>query len=365
MNVFSNILRRIFKNKIQMLFILILPSVFMIPISLNMSTEHPLKVGILDEDKTVFSNMLCDSLKTKAEVVDIDISKKLDDLLDMNVDYQVIIEKGFTNGFIKGENIQIKGYYLKNSVRSIPIQQYLKSFIDSSQAIAISSNGIESKFYEGMNKYNDLGIKTNFSIISNIDRNRSYSALGLFLMFMIMTAVIFTTMLLKDKENKTFYRTICAPVSLKSYMLQNILSFLIISFVQVTLVFIMLKFLIGIYMGDFFKVYLLFLFASIMCVSLGIAISSISKNVVQAGFMGLFLSLPMSFLGGCWWPNETAPDILRAIGRFTPVYWVMEGVNKFLNDKSVFSASIEILILLAFSAIFFFFGTWKKESIKL
>lgn len=364
MTVFINVLKRILKNKIQLFFILILPAIFMIPISLNMNSEHPLRVGILDNDKTIFSNILYDSLKTKADVISIGSSNNHFDVLNSKIDYEIIISKGFTSGLIAGKGVQLDGYYLKDSVRCIPIRQYLKSFVDSSKAIAVSVNGNETKFYEGMSGYNNLGVKTNYNIISNIDRDRAYSSFGLFLMFVVMTSVLFTTLLLRDKENRTFYRTITAPVSLKSYMLQNILSFTIISFLQVTLVFVILKYLVGIYMGNSFSsMYAVFLFASVMCVSLGIAISSVSRNVVQAGFIGLFLSLPMSFLGGCWWPNATAPDVFRSIGRFTPVYWVMEAVNKLLYNNSLTSALNEILVIVAFSAIFFFLGTWKRESL--
>lgn len=364
MTVFTNVLKRILKNKIQLFLILVLPAIFMVPISLNMNSEHPLKVGILDNDKTTFSNILYDSLKTKTDVLSISSSNNHADVLNSKIDYEIIINKGFTSDLIKGKDVQLEGYYHKNSVRSIPIRQYLKSFVDSSKAIALSANGNETKFYEGMSRYNNLGVNTNYNTIANIDRERSYSSLGLFLMFMVMTSVLFTTLLLRDKENRTFYRTITAPVSLKSYMMQNIFSFLIISFIQVTLVFVILKYFIGIYMGDsIIKMYVVFLFASVMCVSLGIAISSISRNTVQAGFIGLFLSLPMSFLGGCWWPNTTAPDILRDIGRFTPVYWVMEAVNKLLHNESLVSIWNELLIIVVFAAIFFFLGTWKRESL--
>jgi ABC-2 type transport system permease protein len=125
-----------------------------------------------------------------------------------------------------------------------------------------------------------------------------------------------------------------------------------------------LKFALGIYLGEnFFKIYLIFLLASLSFISMGIAVSSIAKSVLQACFVGIFITLPMSFIGGCWWRNDYSTDLIKTAGRFTPVYWVMNGVTKMLNNMSLSDIKWELLFIIAFSAIFFIMGTWKREEI--
>jgi ABC-2 type transport system permease protein len=201
-------------------------------------------------------------------------------------------------------------------------------------------------------------------VLTGIERQKSYFTLGIFLEIILMTTLIFTTLILTDKGNKTFYRTLTAPVSLRRYMFQNILSFLLVSVIQVTIVFIGFKGLIGIYMGNsILNMFLLFLTASLLSVSMGVAVSSISKSVLQASFTGLFITLCMTLIGGTLWEHETATALMNTIGKFTPVYWIMDGVSKLLKEQGLFAISGDILIILLFAMVFFFLGTWRKEDI--
>lgn len=368
MMVLSNHLKRIFFNKLQLLLIVVLPALFMIPLTMNIDSLsnaiQNIKVGVIDNDNTPFTTTIRNNLATKAKLIKVKSDNMQEELINSRVDYVVVMEKGFTLDFIKGQNSKIKGFYLQESLKSIPLQKYLESYLTSSRQIARASGGDAEKFYKSMQVYKEGPIQSNYKILKQIDRQKSYLTFGLFVLFMLFTTVVYTTMILTDKENKTFYRTVSAPVTVKSYMLQVILSFILVSFIQVTIIFIIFKFVMGVYLGtNFFKMYMLFLAISVACVSFGVAVSSVSKNVIQACFTGLLISFPMSFMGGCWWPNEMSTNVVRTIGKFTPIYWAMEGVNNLLNEKSLFNVSGDILILLIFAVVFFLFGTWRKEDI--
>ena len=364
MTVFLNITKRIMKSKLQFLAILIVPAIFLIMISLSSKSEiNDLKLGIIDNDKTQYTSKLTDNLKDKATFVNVNESDIKDYILNSKLDYALVINKDFTNDLIQGKEVQPTGYFLKESVRSYPLQKYVEDYIEASKTIAKASQGEEAKFYKGL-EYFKNGINLNFVPIKEIDRNRSYLTLGMMLMFMMMSSVFFTTLILSDKENKTFYRSISAPITLINYMLQTVSAFFIICTIQVTFIFIALKVVVGIYLGDsILQMYILFMLISLICVSMGVAISSVSKSVVQACFTGLLIILPMTFLGGCWWKNAMSPDLIRLVGRFTPTYWVMESINKLLNGQNISSIAGEILIILIFVTVFFFFGTWRREDI--
>ncbi len=365
MIVLANNLKRIFKNKIQLLVILILPSIFLTLIALYMAPDSTTNnASIIDMDKTQYTQMLTQVLGNKAKLIQIGKDEIRESLDGLNTDYVLVIDKGFTQRLINGEDVKINGYYLENSVKSSAIREFVKSYINSSRTIALSANRNAEKFYEGMKIYQAKDQGMDFNLITGKNRNSSYMTLGILLMFMLFSSVVYTAQILNDKENRTFYRTITAPVSLKSYMLQNILVFVLTSIIQVTIVFFILKFLIGIYMGEvFIKMYLLYITAAVLCVSFGVAVSSISKNTLQAIFMGLFISLPTSFLGGCWWENSMSTEVIRTIGKFTPVYWIMDAVGKLLDNVGFLEVSKDIVIVLMFAVILFFLGTWKKEDI--
>ncbi len=364
MTVFFNIIKRIMKSKLLFISILIVPALFLILISQSTKSDlDNIKISIVNKDTSEFTSRLIDNLKEKATYIEGTEEAIRDKILNEKLDYALVIPENFTANLISGKTVKAEGYFHKESVRSLSLQRYIDGYIQAATSIAKVSNGDETTFYKAVEAFKS-GIGMDFTTVNEIDRNQSYSTLGMMLMFMLMSSVFFTTLVLTDKENRTFYRSISAPISLVNYMFQTILAFIVVSVIQVTFIFVALKSIVGIYMGaSIISMYLLFILISLVCVSIGVAISSVSKHVVQACFSGLMLIFPMTFLGGCWWENTMSPDILRRIGQFTPVYWIMEGINKLLNDKSLLSITKEMAILSIFVFVFFFFATWRKEDV--
>ncbi|MCX8128727.1 MAG: ABC transporter permease [Clostridia bacterium] len=365
MTVFRNTLKRIMKSKLQFAALIITPVIFLVLIaySINSDKSSTLKAAIIDNDRTAFSAMLMKGMENKANISEVKIDGIRKSVVNGEIDYVLVIPENFTASILEGEDRQLEGYFLKNSIRSLTLQRYTEAFIASAKTIANALDGDEKNFYEALSKL-DRGIKMEYQTVGQIDRLKSYTTLGMMLMFMLMSSIFFTTLILQDRENKTFYRSISAPISLKSFMLQNIFAFLIVSVLQSTLLLLSLRLIVGLYMGDaILKMHLIFVLASIASVSFGIAVSSFSKNVMQACFTGLFIVFPMTFLGGCWWNNKHSTEMIRAIGKFTPVYWLMESVDKVLNEQALSALLGEIVMVLIFSAVFFMFGTWRRSDI--
>lgn len=364
MTVFYNNIYRIFKSKLQVLLIVVFPMIILLIVALMATTKPSLKVGIIDDDKTNFTAQLTAMLESQAMVKGVPKDKIQDELSNATVDYIIVIQKNFTKNLLNGDSELIKGYYLKDSAKSLPLQKYLESFITAAEQIAVASDGSQSKFTKGMEAYANSALELDEHVLAEVDRQKSYGTLGIFLLFMLLTTVVFTTLILTDKENKTFYRSITAPITLRSYMLQNALSFLLVSVIQISVVLTVLKVFLGIYLGkSFLEMYLLFLAASVLCVSFGVAVSSKAHSIIQAIFTGLFIAFPLSFLGGCWWNNDTSTGIIKIVGKFTPLYWIMDGVDKLLNEQSFSSIGINFLIVLLFATFLFFFGTWRREDV--
>lgn len=366
MTIFFSNLRRIFKRKLRVFVIVFLPAIMLLLFSSSViDKSQTLNIGIIDLDKTDYTTLLENNLALQVKIATISQDQINNELINSKVDYVVVIEKGFTARLLKGEDVEATGYYLKNSIQSLPVQNYVESYISSGERIAKATGGNDQKFYEFLKNSNHANIQLDYRVLTEIERHKSYALVGIFVEIMLLTSVMFIMVILTDKENKTFYRTLTAPISLKNYMYQNILSFLLVSIIQVILGFIVLKSLFGIYMGDsILSMFLLLLTVSVLAVSIGVAVCSISKSVLQASFLGLFSTFFMGMLGGCLWEHDMATNLLRTIGKFTPVYWVMDGVSKVLQEQGVLAISGDILLTLLFAMVFFFLGTWRKEDIK-
>jgi len=365
MTILIGNLRKIFKKKLRVFVIVILPAIMLLLMSSSViDKSQTLNIGIIDQDNTEYTIMLKNHLALQTKIAEITQDQMNNELFNSKVDYVIVIEKGFTARLLKGEDVEAKGYYLKNSIQSMPVQNYVESYISSAKRIAMVIGGDEQRFYKNLKNSSDVNLQLDYKVLTEIERQKSYALLGIFIEIILLTSVMFIMLIMADKENKTFYRTLTAPVSLKSYMFQTILSFLLVSIIQVTIGFIVIKGLIGIYMGNsIFIMFLLLLTASVLAVSIGVVVSSISKSILQASFLGLFIAFIMGSLGGCIWEHDLATNIMRTIGKFTPVYWIMDGVSKLLQEQGLFVVSGDILIVLLFAMVFFLLGTWRKEDI--
>lgn len=367
MTVLLNTLQRILKNKLMLLMIIILPPIVMVPMGINMrGHDSSIKVAVVDSDRTEYTSLLTSAIGERAELME-NIKEDVEDaVINRRVDLAVEIPRGFTDSLLSGAHLPVKTYHRENTITYISIEQFTESFIEGSSMIAQASGGDRKLFYNSIKAFKENGLKVREKNEEGMNSQASYLTIGVYLMFMMMTTVFFTTMVLVNKENKTMQRTLVSPVSLKNYMLQMIGAFLIISYLQVIVVLLIMKIFMGVYFGEnIVNMFLLFVAASVMSVSFGIAISSMSKSLPQACISGLGIMFPMTFIGGCWWRNSISPELISALGRFTPVYWFMEGVSKLIDNKPVTQLGFEILMVLLFSVGFFLFGTWKREDMAI
>ena len=59
----------------------------------------------------------------------------------------------------------------------------------------------------------------------------------------------------------------------------------------------------------------------------------------------------MAALGGCWWPLEISPPVLKTVSLCLPTGWALQALNQVISFGSGFTAVLEPLgVLLGFGA---------------
>ena len=378
MIVFLNTMKRILKNKAQIVVMLILPLLPVIPIAMGTpSAAHTIIVGVVDEDGTILTTAFTDALKSNCKVISVEKDKIETGLFNATMHYAIVIEKGFTENMIKSNdgmrktsdstvkasNSMITGYTKMEMDFTPLISGYVDSFINPVSSIAAASGGNIDKFYKGLKYFNEGTLTVNSELVGIPDRVKANSAWGMIIQFMMFSSVFTATLLITDKENKTFFRTLSASISMKSYMFQSILSFLAIAILQSIVLLAVTVAGFGVYPGiSVFYMFVLFTVFSLVSVSMGIAISSISRNTIQASIYGAGIVILMCVMGGAW---GTLPPsgIIRNLSKLMPVTWAMESVDQLINDASLVSITGHLGILLLFTVVFFLLGTWRKADI--
>jgi ABC-2 type transport system permease protein len=366
MIIFISNLKRIFKAKSNLIIMFIFPIIFITLSMMGSVGDSRPAIGIVDKDNTKFTKLLIEKIEDKNDVVLLKETDLKNRLVSANIDYGMVIYNGYTKDILSNKEANITGYSIKESNMSLPTKYYIDSFINSAKNIGVAARGNEQEFYKGLNAYDKGVLAVEYKTL-NKDKARgsnTLASMGFLIMSMLLAATMTASIILKDKQNKTFYRIFAGPISSRNYMIQNVLSFFITQVLQLVIIFSIMIFGFNAYFGPsllaMFGLYMIF---SIVCVSIGVAISSIARDSRQAASLSNFVTIPMCMIGGCFWPRDFMPDILVKISNFMPTTWLLKAASKLINGDAISSIFTDVAVLLLFALVFILLGSWKKADI--
>ena len=363
MTIFITNLKRIFKRRLNRVIIFGAPIVFVI-IAFYLGTNGiSVNVGIVDKDNTEFTQSFIKGLQGKSdvEIVNEDIMKT--SIMNKSLAYGIVIDKGFTEDMLNGKDVKLKTYRADEVNIASSVKLYIEDYISAAKNISNSTKGNKELFYSSMKDYEKGKFSTEKIIIGDNggDGQKEKIALGLLGYTMLLLATFSTNLILEDKKNNTYIRMFASPLKNLSYMMQNILSFLFVLLVQISVTFQFMTRVYKVQLGaSEINMYLIFALYAATCVALSLAIGSISRNVKQAATLGMVATTLIGMLGGLFWPKEYMPDVLLTIGKFTPAYWLTDGIDKLLTSSSITSVAMELGVLSLFTIVFFMISSWGK-----
>lgn len=367
MIIFAHTLKRILRNKVYLLVMLLAPALMTGFIFGFAGAGGYLAVNLVDLDDTPLTRMLAEDLAKKSVVTFLEEEEQIRSALaGGRADYALVIEAGFTEAILHNDQPRLYGYSIRESNVSLPLKIRVESFISAARNIAAAAGGDRDLFYRGMEYY--LGGSFALESYSLKEEEKDVSpargGTGLLAMSMLFLATFATIFLLRDRENRTFYRVLASPATLRGYMLQNILSFLVVALLQVAGVFLVVRLVFGIYLGPSVPNLLAVMAVyALLCVSFAVGLAGVVRVPRQAGIIASLLITPMSMLGGLLWPREVMPVILQQIGRFMPTAWVMDAAQKVILGSPLANVSREMLIMFLYTLVFFLLGSWRRVDV--
>lgn len=168
------------------------------------------------------------------------------------------------------------------------------------------------------------------------------------LLLMIMTMLLTSLAIVKEKEVGTLEQLIVTPIKPWQMILGKILPFIIISFIIIILINSVMVFWFGIPIkGNLFLFFLasfIFIFSTL---GLGLFISTISKTQQQAMMVTVFgVMMPMIYLSGFVFPIENMPKIIQYITYIIPLRYfitIIRGV--ILKGNGFYELWKELIVL--------------------
>ena len=367
MTVLIYTLKRLFRNKANLFLTLLIPAVAIgVVFGVGDFGSATLSVGLVDLDKTPLTQMLAQSLEETSNVVLIEEDGIRQALASGQIDYALVVDSGFSEEIINNQDPSLRGYSIQETNMSRPIKFNVEGFLGAAKGLAATAAGDQDEFYKGLNDYHAGSFVLDSQAYSDAGKsvNNALGGMGLLAMTMMMLSSVTAVNLIKDRDNRTFFRVLASPVTLKSYMLQNILCSLTLLLTQVAIVLLIVRFVFGFHLGaSLLSLYAVMAVFALLCVSMGVALAALARTIQQAGTIASLVITPMSMLGGLFWPRTIMPDILQTIGKFIPTTWVMSAAEKVMLGNSWSSAAPDLAILLGFTLVFFLLGTWRQTDI--
>jgi ABC-2 type transport system permease protein len=177
---------------------------------------------------------------------------------------------------------------------------------------------------------------------------------GLMGVVLTMTMVVITSLAVtRERERGTMENLLATPVRPIEVMVGKIIPYIIVGYIQVTLILLAAKFLFHVPMlGSLpllYTVALLFIGANL---AVGITFSTLAQNQLQAVQMAFFFFLPSILLSGFMFPFRGMPVWAQWIGACLPNTHFLRIVRGILlKDNGLAEISPELWPLLIFLAV--------------
>ncbi|TWH77909.1 ABC transporter permease [Sedimentibacter saalensis] len=357
---------------------LVLTAVF----GISFNTYRP-EIMIVDEDKSNYSEMLIDELKTNNSfnfiVTDMDEASK--SVQGGNVSVAMVVYDGFEESLISGSEVSLGFIKIKDDTMILTLQQAVTSIASkmagavkvaditsdyiSSQDNMTDTEAVRAKTYAGV--MDSWKYKNPMYVISTIAHTKNQSGydgmkhtmIGFTLFFSMYTMVFSIGTILSDKQYKTWERMLISPVSKTSILGGSMVVAYLAGVVQMGVLILCGNYLLGVDWGNSMFGVLMVAAAFIFAVtSLGLMMSGFVKTQAQLGAIVPVVLTSTSMLGGCMWPLDIVNNkALLFLAELTPQKWAMQGIEGIASKGMGFEAAVfPTIVLMGMGAVFFIAG---------
>jgi ABC-2 type transport system permease protein len=177
---------------------------------------------------------------------------------------------------------------------------------------------------------------------------------GLVGVLLTMTLVAITSMaLVRERERGTLEQLIVTPVSRSSVILGKILPFVIVGYVQMTVILLLGSWILHVpFRGSVPLLYLLTLPFIVAVLGIGLLISTAVRTQTQAMQLSVFYMMPSILLTGFMFPREAMPAFCRWLAALMPMTYYLEVIRSIaLKGVGLAALARPALILTAFALL--------------
>jgi ABC-2 type transport system permease protein len=190
---------------------------------------------------------------------------------------------------------------------------------------------------------------------------RANSSAGQLITWVFIPLIGISGMFAYERQRGTLRRLLISPTSKATYLLGTVIGQVATALVQMLLLVGFGILVMKLKWGHAPAALAAILLASALAgAALGTALGTLVKTEGQASGLSMMLGMVMALLGGCWYPIELFPQVVRTAVKILPTSWAMQGMlDIVLRGQGLAAVLPEAGVLLGFAVAFLLIGVWR------
>ncbi len=370
----------------EWLFFLILPAIFTLVLSgvTGAQGDNRIRLVLVDQAQSPLSAALIDALEESDTVrLDAQPLDKAEDLFSRRqVSAVLVIPPEFKQQNLQDGNVELELRQQPNNTNALAAQQAVLAVISQTgAAVEIAARSVEQA--ENIQPFaSETGRQAFFnaalaqaqtlldeapSRVSHIEGSTpdqidynpaANSSAGQMITWVFIPLIGISGMFAYERQKGTLRRLMTTPTSRATFLFGTLLGQVLMALVQMLM---LVGFGVVVLHLDWARdpgaLALILVSSALAAAALGTTLGTFVKTAGQAEGLSIMLGMVMALLGGCMYPIELFPQVVRSAVRVLPTTWAMEGMLDILVRGQDFLAVLPTAgVLLGFAALFFTIG---------
>lgn len=375
-------LRRLSRDRIALFFVLLLPGLIILIVGVAIFGASGLasdrgKVGYLDQGSGALGADLISRVK-KSDLIElsryVDLESIRKDIRRETIDAAIVLPKGYTEDLIHGRSVEVQ--FLASTVDPAPVIRSLIQRAAGEQGAEIKAAVFANQTAGGSFEANrekaqqaaaqpaakvavssqTVGKKTSEQVPAGF----RYPAASNLILFVFITSLAGSSVLVEARQLGIPRRMLSTPTSARTILGGEALGRFVIAAFQGLFIFAIGGLVFNVDWGDPLGATALILVFSLVGAAVGMLAGSTLRTPEQAASIGPPIGIALGMLGGCMWPLEIVPPVMRTAGHVTPHAWAMDAfVDLIVRGETIAGIVLQLGVLGAFAAVLLPLATWR------
>jgi ABC-2 type transport system permease protein len=357
-------LRRVFRDRIGMFFILVFPFLIILAIGAVFGSGFTPVVGVASEGDGALAEDLVGRLE-RTDGIEVrsyaDRGSLTTAVQRGEVEGGLVVPAGYDERIRAGDTVELPliapaagpGSQVGLTVEAVIAEQSA----EVRAARLVEAEGLAT-FDEGLRRAATLaatvpsvGVRETVAGGEDAEAGFDYGAAQELVLFVFVTSLSASSMLIESRRLGVSRRMLASPTSTNTILAGETLGRFAIALFQGVLIFVGTLVLFGVDWGDPAAGIAIVVLFALVGTGAAMLMGSSLHNAEQAGALGVFIGLAFAALGGCMVPIEFFPPFMVTVAHFTPHAWALDAFDEILREGgTVADIGPELGVLAVFAA---------------